>query len=406
MAMTAERGMILAASAASLSQMSVSNAAKIKQLENLVSQCQVDRATYCDPGLVNSLTSLILNTLIPQIENQQESDKEQMHVKLADWPVRPVEIGYTVYSYSSAWNETMTCRLEEESLQATFDECEADLDQLNQEKHLACNSSSLMEDDDARTSFNCKRGTEDVDRPTYLKGVIKKLSVASQQLLEVRNCDNITQQYEEKAESCNNDYKALGNKSEWCAQYQTQLEYYSCIHWVWQEEYFAQCDETRHAYTRDLWYMKQRTNQTKSQLDNLWSMLCSLNSSHCGTTYNGSFDANFTSVEAPVCEMVTEEHPCTETWDHVMQTNFGKYDPCQECWGTETHAPTQSPTPPTPSPTEFPTESPTIATCDLFQDPDVAPQARVNFLLKSQRADDTVKDIAEEFIRQWHLKQQ
>jgi hypothetical protein len=403
--------------------MSIFNANEVNALEMLIEESIVQAASQpggCDPALMQNLTDLILNTLIPQLESGQHTDSEHMAEKLMDMPLKPMEITYTEVDFQKAWDKHATCRNEEDALQGAYDTCAQELDELRVAKHQECNSSSLLQlDDDSATGFDCERKPQQ-DRPAYLKGVIKKLSLASKELqklqYETRNCDNATQEYQEKVESCTNMSEDLTNKTAFCENYQVQMEYYSCIHWVWQEEYFGSCDESRHAYIRDVSYIEQRTNYTQHSIDKLWTMLCTLNpnnATYCGGSYSGNFSANYTPAEAPVCEPVTEEHPCTDTWETLVQNSFQKVAACTKCWGIETFAPTEFPTPfPSPGPTPAPTAGPTSVTCDLFEDPAMAPQARVNFLLKVQRTDlasggpTTAKEIAEEFIRQWEAEQE
>merc|ERR1712232_103981 len=189
-------------------------------------------------------------------------------------------------------------------------------------KNAACASAatSLAEE----TSFSCDRSEEE-SQTEYLESIVKLLGTASKKLLAQRqhakDCNTSTQAYNAKVTECTGYTDSLNNQTEKCNCNQTEVELKACIHWAWQEEDFGRCDESRHSFMREVSWVQAREQQNKAQVDKLWTMLCDLDTTYCGTKYNGT-DRSFVTPTAPTCSTVTEEHPCTETWITKLNNEF------------------------------------------------------------------------------------
>jgi hypothetical protein len=392
------------AEAEAISRVDLDNDASVHALEKLVLQCNVAKAPYCDQELVQNLTNVIKNNLLPQAESIMNQSVEHLSAQIGDFPLEPVEVQYTIKDFNLEWQKHMDCRLLETAMGQDSSTCNANILSLQQAKDAACNSSASFLEDDS-LSYSCERSEKET-KHQYLRNIVTMLGSASKELAHykanLRSCENATQAYDEKKAECDELNVNSETQARLCDEVQIQMEYYACVRWMWQEQCFAQCDEHRHSIQRSRMYIRERLQTNAITVSKLWDMLCMLNETYCGTTYNGPFDVNVDLPEPPDCRPVTEEHPCTETWTDLLVNSFPRVATCGTCWGKQSEPPSPAPTQfPTQEPSPGPTSSPTAVTCDLFENPEMDEQARVNFLLKQVRDDNTTLGIVEEFVRQW-----
>jgi hypothetical protein len=287
---------------------------------------------------VNNVTALIVNELIPQQTELQASFLTHLNALIADFPETPVEVAYTKGDFVTSWDKHMYCRLAEQYMQTQSDSCKDDLQYV-------------------------QPGTA---------------------------------AYDAKVDECTSKGMQLNNQTLFCNEIQIQMEYYACVRWQWQETSFGQCDEARHAFHRELEYIKDMLNKSENEVSKLYDMLCSVDSlcnedsPYCSENYTGS---NFTFPEAPECPPATDEHPCTDVWEEVLNKSFPKTNNCKTCWGVETVAPS-------PFPTPVPTVAPSPAICDQFENSNNSMDVRVSFFEHQQAVDNSTLAVLREFLLQ------
>jgi hypothetical protein len=277
------------------------NAASMATLNSIVEACISERN---NPWIVNGSWDGVtpceyaenvtekVEELIEEIDKECTSCTSHLETLVTDFPLTPMEVQYTGDQFEIEWQNHADCRSEEMALMGSLMQYDKDVSSLLSQQEKACGAPSLQE----TTSFSCERSAEE-SQTEYLEGLVKVLGKASKKLLSrrqmVSDCDSATTAYNTKAsEKVSN--QSLAAKTEECRKMQERAELYSCIHWAWQEEAFARCDESMHSYNREVTFCKEKDEEHLAQINQLQWMLCAMS----GNSTNG-FCTNYTGVCHP-----------------------------------------------------------------------------------------------------------